>query len=285
MVADMQGGMGIVRMPDGSSKQTTAGAGRRHRPRRPPAEGTVRQVLLRRAGRAHGPVHVRREQGRPDVPPHDDAAQRVHQVDRSRTSVLSIRRRRRTARSTSSTCITGSFRSGSGPVPSTYIRARIEQYDLDKVVHFGRIWRLVYDGVKRGARRDRSRQDRSAHEQRDAGPARGAPRRIPMAGGVTRRSNCSCSSRTSPSCRRCRRWSKTSPNLLGRFHALWTLEGLGALDAALARQLMEDPEPRMRDPGDSCQRDALQGRRPVVRRGLQRVDEGPERRRRRSRQC
>src|SRR5436190_2213343 len=31
--------------------------------------------------------------------------------------------------------------------PGTYIRARIEQYELDKVVHFGRIWRLVYDGV------------------------------------------------------------------------------------------------------------------------------------------
>ena len=31
--------------------------------------------------------------------------------------------------------------------PGTYIRARIEQYQIDKVVHFGRIWRLVYDGV------------------------------------------------------------------------------------------------------------------------------------------
>ena len=37
--------------------------------------------------------------------------------------------------------------------PGTYIRARIEQYDLDKVIHYGRIWRLVYDGVKRGRRR------------------------------------------------------------------------------------------------------------------------------------
>ena len=39
---------------------------------------------------------------------------------------------------------------------------------------------------------------------------------------------------------------KTSPNLLARFHALWTLEGLGALDAPLARQMMENREPRMR---------------------------------------
>ena len=31
-----------------------------------------------------------------------------------------------------------------------------------------------------------------------------------------------------------------------RFHALWTLEGLGALDAALVRQQMKDANPRMR---------------------------------------
>ena len=42
------------------------------------------------------------------------------------------------------------------------------------------------------------------------------------------------------------RLARTSTNLPGRFHALWTLEGLGALDAGLARQLMEDTEPRMR---------------------------------------
>src|SRR5690606_17811299 len=31
-----------------------------------------------------------------------------------------------------------------------------------------------------------------------------------------------------------------------RFHALWALEGIGALDAALVRAMMEDPSPRMR---------------------------------------
>ena len=35
-------------------------------------------------------------------------------------------------------------------------------------------------------------------------------------------------------------------NLLGRFHALWTLEGIGSLDAALTREMLKDPEPRMR---------------------------------------
>jgi mono/diheme cytochrome c family protein len=40
--------------------------------------------------------------------------------------------------------------------------------------------------------------------------------------------------------------SDGSGNLLGRFHALWTLEGLGALDAAFVREAMKDQNPRMR---------------------------------------
>ncbi len=40
--------------------------------------------------------------------------------------------------------------------------------------------------------------------------------------------------------------SSGQANLLARFHALWTLEGLGALDAATARAQMKDPSPRMR---------------------------------------
>jgi mono/diheme cytochrome c family protein len=34
--------------------------------------------------------------------------------------------------------------------------------------------------------------------------------------------------------------------LVARFHALWTLEGLGALDTAFVRELMRDPSPRVR---------------------------------------
>jgi len=34
--------------------------------------------------------------------------------------------------------------------------------------------------------------------------------------------------------------------LLARFHALWTLEGLSALDAPLVREALKDPNPRMR---------------------------------------
>jgi hypothetical protein len=39
---------------------------------------------------------------------------------------------------------------------------------------------------------------------------------------------------------------RTSDKLVARFHAMWTLEGLGVLDAALVREVMKDPNPRMR---------------------------------------
>jgi mono/diheme cytochrome c family protein len=40
--------------------------------------------------------------------------------------------------------------------------------------------------------------------------------------------------------------ARNSPAVLGRFHALWTLEGLGALDAAVTRELLRDFNPLVR---------------------------------------
>src|SRR5216110_3002793 len=40
--------------------------------------------------------------------------------------------------------------------------------------------------------------------------------------------------------------ARLSKNQLARIHALWTLEGLDGLTAALTRQVMEDPDPVMR---------------------------------------
>src|SRR5262249_9871495 len=39
---------------------------------------------------------------------------------------------------------------------------------------------------------------------------------------------------------------RTSPSLLARFGALWTLEGLSSLDPALLRDQLKDPNPEMR---------------------------------------
>ncbi len=48
--------------------------------------------------------------------------------------------------------------------PGTYLRQRIDQYALDKIVKKGRIWRLTYDGMAaahRAAADARARRRRS----------------------------------------------------------------------------------------------------------------------------
>ena len=131
--------------------------------------------------------------------------------------------------------------------PGTYLRQRIEQYALDKIIHLGRIWRLVYDGVKPD-RSDAIRRDLRVPRMNDETPAQlvghlGHPNgwwRDTAQQLLVLKQDRS----VVPSLRTV--VSGRGANLLARFHALWTLEGLGALDSVLLRQLMEDREPRMR---------------------------------------
>jgi putative membrane-bound dehydrogenase-like protein len=140
--------------------------------------------------------------------------------------------------------------------PGTYLRAKIEQYQLDKVAHYGRIWRLRYDG-------------RPAVPETDTNPGQPALAAIPLdltpprmyeetpAQLVAHLSHPNGWWRSTAQrililkqdksvVPALQQMARSSDNLLARFHALWTLEGLGALDAGLVRQEMKDSNPRMR---------------------------------------
>jgi mono/diheme cytochrome c family protein len=146
--------------------------------------------------------------------------------------------------------------------PGSYLRLKIQQYQLDKIYTHGRIWRLRFDGVAEvpatpsgpAARalpgiaaapaialdltRPRMLEETPAqlvaHLSHPNGWWRDNAQRllvlkqdrsvVPVLQGIVR----------------------TSTNLPARFHALWTLEGLGALDPALVREAMNDASPRMR---------------------------------------
>ena len=168
--------------------------------------------------------------------------------------------------------------------PGSYLRAKIEQYQLDKVAQHGRIWRLRYDG-------------------RAAVPATTTNIGQPAIPGIT------------PNFAPPRMYSETpaqlvahlthpngwwrdtaqrllilkqdksvvpaleqtvrsSDNLLARFHALWTLEGLGELEASRGPRRDGRQESADADPGDSRERDALQGGRQEFGRRLSLDDEG-----------
>jgi mono/diheme cytochrome c family protein len=244
-IADMQGGMGVIRMPDGSLKSVTASAGndvyRGHRlPKDLVGEVISGEPVARIVRRIH--------------PENKEGLTILHNAYPGNEFIKSLDPFFRPVDITTAPDGTlyitdmyhGIIQVGNFTGPGSYLRAKIEQYDLDKVIHKGRIWRLVYDGVKPD-KSDRLRRDPTVPRMHAETPAQLVRHLSHPNGwwGDTAQQLLVLKQDKSvvPALQAL---VKTSPNLLARFHALWTLEGLGALTATLARQQMEDAEPRMR---------------------------------------
>jgi mono/diheme cytochrome c family protein/glucose/arabinose dehydrogenase len=120
----------------------------------------------------------------------------------------------------------------------TYLREKITQYQLDKIVGHGRVWRLTYDGIARDRTRPRMNDETPAQLVAHLSHPNGWWRDTAQQLLVLKQDKS-----VAPALRAIVR---TSRNVLARFHALWTLEGLGALDPALTRELLRDPDPRVR---------------------------------------
>jgi mono/diheme cytochrome c family protein/glucose/arabinose dehydrogenase len=123
----------------------------------------------------------------------------------------------------------------------TYLREKIKQYQLDKVVGHGRIWRLTYDGIARDRTRprmlDETPRQLVAHLSHPNGWWRDTAQQLLV---LAQDSSVVPALQT---------LVRTSKNQVARFHALWTLEGLGALNAPLTREVLRDPDARMRIQG------------------------------------
>ena len=146
--------------------------------------------------------------------------------------------------------------------PASYLRRKIEQYQLDKVIAHGRIWRLRFDGVPEvpatpagpaaqatpaipaqpalplDPARPRMLTETAAQLVAHLGHANGWWRDTAQQLLVLRQDQSVVPALQA--------MVRSQDNQLARFHALWTLEGLGALDAGLVREQMKDPNPRMR---------------------------------------
>ncbi len=155
----------------------------------------------------------------------------------------------------------GIIQEGQWTGPGSYLRHKIQQYQLEKVIHHGRIWRLRFDGTP-------------AFPGTPAGPAAveipGQPELPAIPPDFTRpRMLDETPAQLVAHLSHPNGWWRDNAqrlivlrqdksvvpalvtlvqgdNLLARFHALWSLEGLGALDATLVREQMKDPNPRMR---------------------------------------
>jgi mono/diheme cytochrome c family protein len=139
----------------------------------------------------------------------------------------------------------------------TYLRYKIEQYGLDKVNSSGRIWRLKYTGVPATNAQlsptgqpavaaielnktwpkmnDETPAQLVAHLSNPIGWWRDTAQRLLVI---------KQDKSVVPALQQM--VGNASTPLAGRFHALWTLEGLGSLNASMVRELMKDANPRMR---------------------------------------
>jgi mono/diheme cytochrome c family protein len=126
----------------------------------------------------------------------------------------------------------------------TYLRAKIDQYQLDKATGHGQIWRLTYDGIARDRTRPRMLDETPAQLVAHLSHANGWWRDTAQQLLVLRQDRS-----IAPALEALLRPAAASGRAgspLARVHALWTLEGLGALDARHVRGALSDAEPRMR---------------------------------------
>lgn len=157
----------------------------------------------------------------------------------------------------------GIIQEGEWARAGSYLRHKIFQYQLDKIVHLGRIWRLRFDGspefpsipvgpaaskpippqpalpaIALDLTKPRMYDELSAQLVAHLSHPNGWWRDTAQRTLVLRQDKSVVAA--------LRTLAASSENVLARFHAMWTLEGLGALDAALVRQAMRDTNARAR---------------------------------------
>jgi mono/diheme cytochrome c family protein len=237
LIGDIQAGLPGTRMPDGSLIRSTAGAGNDiYRGDRLPAdligdylygEVVARSVRRLKPVTTEGLTQLRNANPLSEFIRSLDPLFRPVDVATAPDGTIYIADMYR-----------GVMEGAPWAKAGTYLRRKIDQYQLDKIFGRGRIWRLTYDGIERDRRQPRMLSETPAqlvaHLSHPNGWWRDTAQQllvleqdrsvVPALQQIVRRSD----------------------NLFGRFHAMWTLEGLGALDAPLVRQLMKDPNPKMR---------------------------------------
>jgi mono/diheme cytochrome c family protein len=120
----------------------------------------------------------------------------------------------------------------------TYLREKIKQYQLDKAMKHGRVWRLSFDGIERDRTMPRMLSETPAQLVRHLSHPNGWWRDTAQQLLVLKQDRS-----VVPALQTIVR---TSKDQLARAHALWTIEGLNALTPALVREMMRDAHPSMR---------------------------------------
>jgi mono/diheme cytochrome c family protein len=238
-ISDMQGGMDEIRQPDGSLNRVTGSAGNDiYRGDRLP-ESLVGQYFYGE------PVARIVRQINPVVTEGLTKLHNVFQDQKSeflRSTDPLFRPVDMTTAPDGTLYITdmyhGIIQEGQWTQKGSYLRTKIEQYQLDKVVGLGRIWRITYDGIERNKVKPNMLNEKTATLVGHLSNPNGWWRDAAQQQIVLRKDLSVVPALTA--------MAASNKNLLARFHAIWCLEGLGALKLPLVQKLLKDPNPRLR---------------------------------------
>jgi putative heme-binding domain-containing protein len=239
-LADVQGGMMRVRMPEGSLNHFTAVSGedvfRGHR--LPPdlvgdwmfGEPVARIVRRTKRVVTDGVAQLRNAYSKSEFIRSTDPLFRPVNMSTAPDGTMYVVDMYR-----------GIIQQGTWVEEGSYLRAKVKQYAMDQVIRHGRVWRLRYEGIEPDRTRPRMLDEAPAELVRHLDHPNGWWRDTAQRLLVLRQDRSVV--------RTLREMARSSPNRLARVHALWTLEGLGALDAELVRQALKSNDPRLRIQG------------------------------------
>lgn len=135
----------------------------------------------------------------------------------------------------------GIIQEGNWTQEGSYLRAKIQQYQMDDVIGNGRIWRLSYNGMPRDTRVPRMYEETSAQLIQHLAHPNGWWRDMAQQILILNQDKSIVNELVE--------MAADSKNELARIHALWTLEGLGELKSDLVEFFAIDPEPSLRIQG------------------------------------
>ena len=239
-ISDMQGGLRRLRLPDGTLNHFTAASGVEiYRGDRLPQDAIGDLFFNEPVGRivrrakivvTEGLTQLRNAYARSEFVRSTDPLFRPVSISNAPDGSLYL-----------VDMYTGIIQDAQWAGPGTYLRRKIEQYDLDKQHNWGRIWRISYEGMPLDRGLPRMYQETPAqlvdHLEHPNGWWRDTAQKL-----LVLRQDKS----VVPALRT---MARASANHLARIHAVWTLEGLDALDAGLAREFMKSPDPQLRIQG------------------------------------
>ncbi|MEO8481571.1 MAG: c-type cytochrome [Acidobacteriota bacterium] len=236
-LSDMQGGMNRVRMPEGTLNHFTAAAGPEiYRGDRLPADLQGDLLFTEPVGRlvrrakvvvTDGLTQLKNVYPKSEFIRSTDPLFRPVNIANAPDGTFYI-----------SDMYTGIIQDAQFVGPGSYLRRKVEQYALDKQHNWGRIWRVTADGMTPDRTRPQMYAASAAtlvqYLQHPNGWWRDTAQKLL----VLRQDKTVVPA--------LKTMVRSSTNQLGRIHAVWTLEGLQALDPILNRELLHDADPQMR---------------------------------------